>query len=104
MITGQGLPFVCCPSLLSWHTVALAEQELCAMGKRRHMQAQLDAGKEKIPRRPKPVRQRMSFGGRDKKKSSADLGKSAKPMRHSLDNVGDHEVKVHTNWRCSIHC
>lgn len=84
-------------TLLSFHEVALAEQALCAMGKRRHLQEKLDAEKDtKPPRRPKPVRQRRSFGGGDRKKvGSPALDKPTKPLRHSLDNVGDHEVKVH---------
>lgn len=85
----------CCCSLRT--QVALAEQELCAMGKRRQHQEKLEAVNESKPqRRSKPVRTRMSFGGRDKKKAgSSASGKPTKPQRHSLDNVGDHEVKVH---------
>lgn len=81
------------------YQVALAEQELCAMGKQIQQQEKLEAVSDsKPPRRPKhkAVRQRMSFGGKDRKKSdSSASGKSTKPLRHSLDNVGDHEVKVH---------
>lgn len=84
--------------LHSRHEVALAEQKLCAMGKRRYLQEKLEAEKDaKPPRRPKPVRQRMSFGYNDRNKPKAGSpapGNSAKPLRHSLDNVGDHEVKV----------
>ncbi|CAM9600860.1 unnamed protein product [Ectocarpus sp. 4 AP-2014] len=66
--------------------VALAEQELSAIGKRRRLQAKLDMAKSKPKssfRRNKPARG-----------SPAALDASAKPQRTSLDNVGEREVKV----------
>lgn len=92
----------CLPTL---YQVALAEQELYAMGKQIHQQEKLEAVSEsKPPRRPKAVRQRRSFGGKDRKKSdSSASGKPTKPLRHSLDNVGDHEVKVQSRCEIKVH-
>lgn len=66
--------------------MALAEQELSAIGKRRRLQEKLDMATSKPKssfRRNKPARG-----------SPAALNASAKPQRTSLDNVGEREVKV----------
>ncbi|CAM9169048.1 unnamed protein product [Ectocarpus fasciculatus] len=66
--------------------VALAEQELSAIGKRRRLQEKLDMATSK----PK-----SSFGrNKPARGSPAALDASAKPARTSLDNVGEREVKV----------
>lgn len=66
--------------------VALAEQELSAIGKRRRLQEKLDTATSK----PK-----SSFGRiKPARGSPAALDASAKPARTSLDNVGEREVKV----------
>lgn len=86
-------------SLSSIHKVALGEQELTAMGKRIRLQEKLDRDKE--TRRPTPaVRLRPSFGMRAKEVApTAAPDASADPQRPSLDNVGDHEVKVRYGTR-----
>lgn len=74
--------------------VALGEQELNAIGKRRRLQEKLDKDKER--RKPTPAsKKRSAF--RRKPKEAAQLPEkdlSEKSPRLSLDDVGEHEVKV----------
>lgn len=68
-------------------SVAHAEQELSAIGRRMHLQEKRDMSKSLS----KPSVGRI----RDGRGNSAAVKASAKPKRSSLDNVGEREVKVH---------
>lgn len=78
-------------------TVALGERELIAVGKRRNLQERLDKARESHT--AKAVRKKMpafARNGPEPVLPSAPVAPE-KPQRVTLDEVGEHEVKV----RCS---
>lgn len=72
-------------------SVALAEQALSAIGKRRCLQEKLDMRKPMSR-----AKSRSSFGRQVNRGSSPARDVFTKPPRTSLDHVGEREVKVQT--------
>lgn len=101
----MGACLVTPPSL---RLVALAERELSAIGRQRHLQEKLDMGKlsplpsgRKANSKTDAKSSRGSTGALEASPSPSPSA-SLRPSRTSLDNVGEREVKVAVHAQSTI--